>query len=89
MVVRSSRGRGRSPDQQAAVLRAPPRPGNDQQRFAFDPTGTRIRASQGHSVTVDLGYGAPPAELLHGTVDRSLPAILTEACSRDAATRST
>ena len=54
-----------------------------------DRAGTRIRASQGHSVTVDLGYGAPPAELLHGTVDRSLPAILTEACSRDAATRST
>src|SRR4051812_24621747 len=27
---------------------------NDKQRFAFDETGTRIRANQGHSVEVDL-----------------------------------
>jgi putative RNA 2'-phosphotransferase len=54
--------------------------GNDKQRFGFDPTGTRIRASQGHSVPVDLGYAAatPPAELFHGTVDRFVPAILAE-----------
>ncbi|WP_457141940.1 RNA 2'-phosphotransferase [Modestobacter sp. SYSU DS0511] len=53
---------------------------NDKQRFALDPTGTRIRASQGHSVPVDLGYvaTAPPAELFHGTVERFLPAILAE-----------
>ena len=52
---------------------------NDKRRFAFDETGTRIRASQGHSVGVDLGYpaAAPPAELFHGTVERFLPAILT------------
>jgi putative RNA 2'-phosphotransferase len=50
------------------------------QRFAFDPTGRRIRASQGHSVAVDLGYApaTPPAALFHGTVDRNLPAILAE-----------
>lgn len=29
---------------------------SDKQRFAFDPTGTRIRASQGHSVEVDGFY---------------------------------
>jgi putative RNA 2'-phosphotransferase len=54
--------------------------GNDKQRFAYDETGTRIRASQGHSVAVDLGYevAVPPAELFHGTVDRFLPAILAE-----------
>lgn len=54
--------------------------GNDKRRFAVDATGTRIRASQGHSVAVDLGYEAavPPAELFHGTVDRFLPAILAE-----------
>jgi putative RNA 2'-phosphotransferase len=54
--------------------------GNDKRRFAFDATGTRIRASQGHSVAVDLGYEAavPPAELFHGTVERLLPAILAE-----------
>ncbi|MGY1723965.1 RNA 2'-phosphotransferase [Blastococcus sp. SYSU DS0533] len=49
-------------------------------RFAFDGTGTRIRASQGHSVPVDLGYlpEPPPGELFHGTVERFLPAILAE-----------
>ena len=53
---------------------------NDKRRFAFDPTGTRIRASQGHSVAVDLGYRVepPPDELFHGTVERFLPAILAE-----------
>lgn len=53
---------------------------NDKRRFAVDATGTRIRASQGHSVAVDLGYepAVPPAELFHGTVDRVLPAILAE-----------
>ncbi|WP_347058844.1 RNA 2'-phosphotransferase [Blastococcus sp. HT6-30] len=53
---------------------------NDKRRFAFDPTGTRIRASQGHSVAVDLGYGPeqPPEVLFHGTVERVLPAILAE-----------
>jgi putative RNA 2'-phosphotransferase len=54
--------------------------GNDKQRFAFDPTGTRIRASQGHSVAVDLGYTAesPPDVLFHGTVERFLPSILEQ-----------
>jgi putative RNA 2'-phosphotransferase len=53
---------------------------NDKQRFALDSTGTRIRASQGHSLVVDLGYrpATPPDELFHGTVDRFLPAILAE-----------
>jgi putative RNA 2'-phosphotransferase len=53
---------------------------NDKQRFAFDATGTRIRASQGHSVPIDLGYvpEQPPAELFHGTVERNLAAILAE-----------
>ncbi|MFB9903229.1 RNA 2'-phosphotransferase [Allokutzneria oryzae] len=54
--------------------------GNDKRRFAFDATGTRIRASQGHSVAVDLGLepAEPPAVLYHGTVERFLPAILRE-----------
>ncbi|MGY1837337.1 RNA 2'-phosphotransferase [Blastococcus sp. SYSU DS0510] len=53
---------------------------NDKRRFAFDDTGTRIRASQGHSVPVELGYlpEPPPEELFHGTVERFLPAILAE-----------
>jgi putative RNA 2'-phosphotransferase len=53
---------------------------NDKQRFAFDPTGTRIRANQGHSVAVDLGLrpAVPPELLYHGTVARFLPAIRRE-----------
>jgi putative RNA 2'-phosphotransferase len=50
---------------------------SDKQRFAFDETGTRIRANQGHSVAVelDLPVASPPEVLYHGTVDRFLPAI--------------
>ncbi len=50
---------------------------SDKQRFALSEDGTRIRANQGHSVPVDLGYqtASPPAVLLHGTVDRFLDAI--------------
>lgn len=42
---------------------------NDKQRFALSADGGRIRASQGHSVEVDLGYASktPPAVLYHGT----------------------
>lgn len=50
---------------------------NDKQRFAFNEDGTRIRASQGHSVAVELGYVAqePPAVLYHGTATRFLASI--------------
>jgi len=53
---------------------------NDKQRFAFDDTGTRIRASQGHSRPVELGYRPeqPPDVLFHGTVERFLLAIRAE-----------
>jgi putative RNA 2'-phosphotransferase len=53
---------------------------NDKRRFAVDASGTRIRASQGHSRRVDLGYlaEAPPSELFHGTVERFLLPILAE-----------
>lgn len=48
---------------------------NDKQRFAIE--GARIRASQGHSVEVELGLppATPPPYLYHGTVARSLDAI--------------
>ncbi|WP_406393618.1 RNA 2'-phosphotransferase [Streptomyces sp. NBC_00887] len=51
---------------------------NDKQRFAVD--GDRIRANQGHTVTVDLGLppAEPPAYLYHGTVGRALDVIRTE-----------
>ena len=50
---------------------------SDKQRFAFSADGVRIRANQGHSVSVDLGYepAEPPAELFHGTVGKALPSI--------------
>ncbi|MGW8883347.1 RNA 2'-phosphotransferase [Streptomyces sp. NPDC055749] len=51
---------------------------NDKQRFTVD--GDRIRANQGHSVTVDLALppAEPPAYLYHGTVARALDMIRTE-----------
>ncbi len=44
---------------------------NNKKRFEYDASGTRIRASQGHSVPVDLGYEplVPPETLFHGTGD--------------------
>lgn len=50
---------------------------NDKQRFALSPDGRRIRASQGHSVPVELGLEprTPPDLLFHGTADRNLPSI--------------
>jgi putative RNA 2'-phosphotransferase len=52
----------------------------DKQRFAFDDSGTRIRANQGHSTEVDLELEAaePPAELFHGTAERNLAAIFRD-----------
>jgi putative RNA 2'-phosphotransferase len=51
---------------------------SDKKRFAFSNDGSRIRANQGHSVEVDLGYSptTPPDFLYHGTVDNFLPSIL-------------
>jgi putative RNA 2'-phosphotransferase len=49
---------------------------SDKQRFALSDDGLRIRASQGHSVEVELGYAPkdPPAILFHGTVAKFLDA---------------
>ena len=53
---------------------------NNKQRFALDPTGTRIRANQGHSVAVDLQLApvAPPATLYHGTAAHLVETIQRE-----------
>ncbi|MFB6891952.1 RNA 2'-phosphotransferase [Kitasatospora sp. NPDC056327] len=53
---------------------------NDKRRFAYSPDGLSIRASQGHTVAVDLGLPAtePPPVLFHGTAARSLEAVLRE-----------
>lgn len=58
--------------------------GNDKQRFAYDVTGRRIRASQGHSVRVDLGYAPrhPPDALYHGTSAAAVAQVLREGLHR-------
>src|SRR5882762_5141296 len=50
---------------------------SDKKRFAFSEEGLRIRASQGHSVEVDLQYPpqTPPEILYHGTAVRFLDSI--------------
>ena len=50
---------------------------NNKKRFAFNEDGSKIRASQGHSITVDLGYppSEPPALLYHGTATRFVTSI--------------
>jgi putative RNA 2'-phosphotransferase len=50
---------------------------NDKKRFAFSDDGSRIRASQGHSVEVDLALNPlePPELLFHGTADRNRNSI--------------
>ena len=52
---------------------------NDKKRFAFSEDGVRIRASQGHSVEVDLKYSpqTPPEWLYHGTPERFVESIRT------------
>jgi putative RNA 2'-phosphotransferase len=53
---------------------------NNKQRFEFSPDGSQIRARQGHSVEVDLGYEstAPPPVLYHGTATRNLDSIFAD-----------
>ena len=50
-------------------------------RYAFDGTGRRIRANQGHSVpgvVIEMEQPQPPELLYHGTSRRFLDAILRE-----------
>jgi putative RNA 2'-phosphotransferase len=51
---------------------------NDKQRFSFDETGQKIRANQGHSITVDLHLetALPPPILYHGTGEGKVQSIL-------------
>lgn len=50
---------------------------NDKQRFAFNDDKSKIRASQGHSVQVDLLYKntEPPSILFHGTTHEFMESI--------------
>jgi len=51
---------------------------NSKKRFAFNVTFDRIRASQGHSIDVQLGYvnQKPPEILYHGTSEKFVQSIL-------------
>jgi putative RNA 2'-phosphotransferase len=53
---------------------------NDKKRFAFNEDKTKIRASQGHSISVELNLKeAEPSEFLyHGTVPKFLDNIKKE-----------
>ncbi len=50
---------------------------NNKKRFSFNEDKTRIRASQGHSIKLDLGYEPvqPPEFLYHGTATRYVNSI--------------
>lgn len=51
---------------------------NNKKRFAFNEDKTMIRASQGHSIDIDLALEAqqPPDFLYHGTAETNIPSIL-------------
>lgn len=51
---------------------------NNKKRFEFNENKTKIRASQGHSVKVDLGYKPkkPPEFLYHGTHSKNVDSIM-------------
>jgi putative RNA 2'-phosphotransferase len=50
---------------------------NDKKRFSLSDDGLWIRANQGHSIKVELGYAptVPPEILYHGTAERFLASI--------------
>lgn len=52
---------------------------NSKKRFAFTDTFDKIRASQGHSIDIELGYTnqKPPEILYHGTGEKSVQSILS------------
>jgi putative RNA 2'-phosphotransferase len=59
---------------------------SDKQRFAISADGAKIRANQGHSVDVDLGFEptSPPSRLFHGTVPQFLESIRAQGLVRGA-----
>ena len=56
---------------------------SEKKRFTVSDDGQRIRAAQGHSITVELGLSPlePPQTLFHGTATRFLDAIFAEGLS--------
>ena len=66
------KGHAITPEELREIVRT-----SDKQRFALSEDGTRIRANQGHSVEVNLGYepAVPPEVLYHGTAERYVVGI--------------
>ena len=50
---------------------------NNKKRFGFNEDMSKIRANQGHSIAVDLGYvqKTPPEILYHGTAHKNVDSI--------------
>lgn len=76
-LIRGINGTGRKIDREILedIVRT-----DEKGRYAFDETGKKIRANQGHSVLVDvdLEEKLPPEILYHGTASRFLDAIFAE-----------
>lgn len=72
LVRAAEHGQTLTPDELEEVVAT-----NDKQRFELSEDHSMLRARQGHSVTVELGYEpvAPPEILYHGTPERNLPSI--------------
>ncbi|MDE6789997.1 MAG: RNA 2'-phosphotransferase [Ruminococcus sp.] len=53
---------------------------DNKQRYSFNDDKSKIRANQGHSVDVDMGFAEkiPPEILYHGTAERFVNSILAE-----------
>jgi len=57
---------------------------NDKKRFTISEDGRKIRANQGHSISVDLSLEVvtPPSVLLHGTAKKNLDSIMKDGLSK-------
>jgi putative RNA 2'-phosphotransferase len=53
---------------------------NDKKRFAYSSDGKQIRASQGHSIDIDLKLAPkdPPEYLYHGTANHFISSIMKD-----------
>lgn len=57
---------------------------NNKQRFILSDDKQQIRANQGHSIPIDLGYAEqkPPSTLLHGTATRFIESIFQQGLTK-------
>lgn len=57
---------------------------NNKKRFRISDDGLRIRANQGHSISIDLQLEprTPPPQLFHGTAHSSIKSILRDGIQR-------